>query len=79
MKNEINLWNKSSVDFLQDVVHLQEFRLNEWAVRATDVTDVVQAQIVENQNVPVIPLKCAVQVTGYIVVNLVKKKSTRCI
>lgn len=35
-----------------------------------DVTDVVQAQVVQDQDVPVIPLEGAVQVTGHIVVNL---------
>lgn len=39
------------------------------------MTDVVQAKVVEDQNVPVISLEGAVQVTGHIVVNL----QTRCI
>lgn len=37
---------------------------------SADVTNMVQAQIVKDQNVPVISLKGAVQVAGYIVVNL---------
>lgn len=35
-----------------------------------DVTDVVQAEVVEDQNVPVVSLKGAIQMPGHIVVNL---------
>lgn len=58
------------MNLLQDVVHLQQFGLDEGTVGSTDVTYVVQAQVVEDQNVPVIPLEGAVQVTGHVVVNL---------
>lgn len=69
------------MDLLQDVVHLQQFGLNEGAVGARDVANVIQAQVVEDQDVPVVPLQGAVQVPGHIVVNLrgdtVKKKKNR--
>lgn len=58
------------MNLLQDVIHLQQFGLDEGTVGSTDVTDVVQAKVVEDQNVPVISLEGAVQVTGHIVVNL---------
>lgn len=37
---------------------------------STDVADVVQAQVVQDQNVPVVSLQRAVQVTSHVVVNL---------
>lgn len=58
------------MNLLQDVVHLQQLGLNEGTVGSGDVTDVVQAQVVQDQDVPVVPLEGAVQVTGHIVVNL---------
>lgn len=58
------------MDLLQDVVHLQQFGLNEGAVGPCDVANVIQAQVVEDQDVPVVPLQGAVQVSGHIVVNL---------
>lgn len=44
------------MNFLQDVVHLQQFGLNEGAVGPRDVANVIQAQVVEDQDVPVVPL-----------------------
>lgn len=58
------------MNLLQDVIHLQQFGLDEGAVGAADVTDVVQAQVVQDQNVPVVPLQGAIQVPGHIVVDL---------
>jgi len=58
------------VNLLQDVVHLQQLGLDEGAVGSADVPDVVQAQVVQDQDVPVVPLQGAVQVTGHIVVHL---------
>lgn len=58
------------MDLLQDVIHLQQFGLNEGAVWPRDVADVIQAQVVEDQDVPVVPLQGAVQVSGHIVVHL---------
>ena len=58
------------MNLLQDVVHLHQFGLDERAVGTADVTDVVQAEVVEDQNVPVVPLEGAIQVTGHIVVDL---------
>lgn len=58
------------MNLLQDVVHLQQFGLNEGTVGSGDVTNMVQAQVVQDQDVPVVPLEGAVQVTGHIVVNL---------
>lgn len=58
------------MDLLQDVIHLQQFGLDEGAVWPRDVANVIQAQVVEDQDVPVVPLQGAVQVSGHIVVNL---------
>lgn len=58
------------MNLLQDVVHLHKFGLDERTVGTADVTDVVQAEVVEDQNVPVISLEGAIQVTGHIVVDL---------
>lgn len=58
------------MDLLQDVIHLQQFGLNEGAVGPCDVSNVIQAQVVQDQDVPVVPLQGAVQVSGHIVVNL---------
>lgn len=58
------------MDLLQDVVHLQQFGLNEGAVGPRDVANVIQAQVVEDQDVPVVPLQGAVKVSGHVVVNL---------
>lgn len=47
METEISrrkyLWNEGTVNLLQDVVHLQQFGLDEGTVGSTDMTDVVQA------------------------------------
>lgn len=61
------------MNLLQDVVHLQQFGLDEGTVGSTDVTYVVQAKVVEDQNVPVISLEGAVQVTCHVVVNLTRR------
>lgn len=74
IKERNYLWNESVVDLLQDVVHLQQFGLDEWTVRSTDMTNVVQAKVVEDENVPVISLKGTIQVTGYVVVDLCQNK-----
>lgn len=58
------------MNLLQDVVHLQQLGLNEGTVGSADVTNVVEAEVVEDQNVPVVSLKGAIQVTGHVVVNL---------
>ena len=42
---------------------------------STDVADVVQAQVVQDQNVPVVSLQGAIQVTRHIVVNLGKVRA----
>lgn len=64
------LGNEGTVNLLQDIIHLLQFGRDEGTVGSTDVTDVVEAKVVEDQNVPVIPLESAVQVAGHIVVNL---------
>lgn len=58
------------MNLLQDVIHLQQFGLDERTVGSTDMTDVVEAEVVEDQNVPVVSFQGAIQVTGHIVVNL---------
>lgn len=58
------------MDLLQDVVHLHQFGLNKRTVRSTDMADVVEAEVVKDQNIPVVSLQGAVQVPGYVVVNL---------
>lgn len=58
------------MDLLQGVIHLQQFGLNEGALGPHDVANVIQAHIVEDQDVPIVPLQGAVQVSGHIVVNL---------
>lgn len=58
------------MNLLQDVVHLHQFGLNERTVRSTDVADVVEAEVVKDQNIPVISLQGAVQMPGDVVVNL---------
>lgn len=58
------------MDLLQDVIHLQQLGLNEGAVGPSNVANVIQAQVVEDEDVPVVSLKGAVQVSGNIVVNL---------
>lgn len=58
------------MNLLQDVVHLRQFGLDERTVRSTDVADVVEAQVVKDQNVPVVSLQGAVQMPGHVVVNL---------
>lgn len=63
------------MDLLQDVIHLQQFGLDEGAVWPRDVANVIQAQVVEDQDVPVVPLQGAVQVSGHIVVNLRAKNN----
>lgn len=55
---------------LDDVVHLHEFGSYQRAVGSADVSDVVQTQIMQNQNIPVISLQSAVQVTGHVIVHL---------
>lgn len=42
---------------------------------STDVADVVQAQVVQDQNVPVVSLQRAIQVTRHVVVNLGKVRA----
>ncbi|MEQ2160226.1 hypothetical protein GOODEAATRI_031475, partial [Goodea atripinnis] len=69
-RKQTYLRNKRTVDLLQDVVHLEQFGLDEGTVGSADMAYVVQAQVVEDQNVPVISLKGTVQVAGYVVVNL---------
>lgn len=64
------LGNEGTVNLLQDIIHLLQFGWDEGTVGSADVTDVVEAKVVEDQNVPVIPLESAVQVAGHIVVNL---------
>lgn len=66
------LRNEGAVDLLQDVIHLQQLGLDEGAVGPADVADVVQAQVVQDQDVPVVSLQGAVQVPGHVVVNLEK-------
>lgn len=65
-----DLWNEGPVNLLQDVVHLYQFGLNEWTVRSTDVADVVEAEVVKDENVPVVSLQGTVQMPGHVVVNL---------
>ena len=65
-----HLWNEGAVNLLKDVIHLQEFGLDEGTVGSTDVTNVVEAKVVKDQNVPVISLQGAIQVAGHIVINL---------
>lgn len=58
------------MNLLQDVVHLHQFWLNERTVRSTDVADVIEAEVVKDQNFPVVSLQGAVQMPGHVVVNL---------
>lgn len=58
------------MNLLQDVVHLHQLGLDERTVRSTDVADVVEAEVVKDQNVPVVSLQGAVQMPGHVVVNL---------
>lgn len=44
------------MNLLQDVVHLNQLGLNERTVRSTDVADVVEAEVVKDQNLPVVSL-----------------------
>lgn len=64
------LGNEGTVNLLKDIIHLLQFGRDEGTVGSADVTDVVEAKVVEDQNVPVISLEGAVQVAGHIVVNL---------
>lgn len=61
------------MNLLQDVVHLHQFGLNERTVRSTNVANVIEAEVVKDQNVPVVSLQGAVQMPGHIVVNLHRK------
>lgn len=70
IKKHIYLWNEGTVDLLQDIVHLQQFGLDEWTVGSTDMADVVKTEVVEDQHVPVVSLEGAIQVACHIVVNL---------
>lgn len=58
------------MNLLQDVVHLHQLGLDERTVRSADVADVVEAEVVKDQNVPVVSLQGAVQVPCHVVVNL---------
>lgn len=58
------------MDLLQNIIHLHQFGLDHRTVGSTDVTNVVKAKVVEDENVPVISLEGAIQVAGHIVVNL---------
>lgn len=58
------------MNLLQDVVHLHQFGLDQRTVGPADVADVVQAQVVEDQDVPVVSLQRAVQMPGHVVVHL---------
>lgn len=69
-RKRTHLGNEGTVDLLQDVVHLQQLGSDERAVGPADVADVVQAQVVEDQHVPVVSLQGAVQVAGHVVVHL---------
>ena len=65
-----HLGDERSVDLLQHVVHLQQLGPDQGAAGPADVADVVQAQVVQDQDVPVVPLQGAVQVAGHVVVHL---------
>lgn len=58
------------MNLLQDVVHLHQLGLDERTVRSADVADVVEAEVVKDQNVPVVSLQGAVQMPSHVVVNL---------
>lgn len=70
MEKQTHLRHKWTVNLLQYVVHLEQLGLDEWTVGSANMTDVVQAQVVEDQDVPVVSLKGAVQVAGHVVVDL---------
>lgn len=65
-----DLRNEGPVNLLQDVVHLHQLGLDERTVRSADVADVVEAEVVKDQNVPVVSLQSAVQMPCHVVVNL---------
>lgn len=61
------------MNLLDDVVHLHEFGSYQRAVGSADVPDVIQTQIMQNENIPVIPLQSAVQMTGHVIVHLTER------
>lgn len=65
-----HLWYERGVNLLDDVVHLREFGSYQRAVGSADVPDVIQTQIMQDQNIPVVPLQSAVQMTGHVIVHL---------
>lgn len=48
------------MDLFQDVIHLEQLGLDQRTVRSTDVADVIQAEVVEDQNVPVVSFQGAI-------------------
>ncbi len=69
-KTTPHLWYERGMYLLDDVVHLHEFGSYQRAVGSADVSDVVQTQIMQNQNIPVISLQSAVKMTGHVIVHL---------
>lgn len=54
----------------EDTVHLTELVSNQGAVGPRNVADVVQAQVVEDQHVPVTSFQDLVQMPRDIIINL---------
>lgn len=62
--------DEGGVYLLDDIVHLKEFGSDERAVGAADVSNVVQPQIVQDQDVPVVSFQSVVQMTSHVIIHL---------
>ncbi len=73
-ENDHGVWciaQQVLVQFLNNLIHFQEFGWDEWRIGSMDMSNVIQAQVVKDGHVPGRP-QLTFQVPRYIVVDFLE-------